>query len=176
VLAAAAPSGRDCRNRFRDCLYQLMLSPADRISPLPGTELIKRKVLKLAACCGVDPNGYEWNFINDYLMVLPLLPLGLPRTAILQSGCTRSVMRRNRLGAAALCQSGGHSVLFYFHAAGWVRVRSGTRPRLWLGRSRTRLRGAKYWQIEGDGTMIVNSADNGPSSGRARDITHGQPR
>jgi hypothetical protein len=50
---------------FATCLTQLIASPADKISPLTGAELVKRKVKLLSVMGGRYPAGTEWNFECD---------------------------------------------------------------------------------------------------------------
>jgi hypothetical protein len=50
---------------FATCLNQLLASPADTISPLSGTELVKQKVKLLSVMGGRYPAGIEWNFECD---------------------------------------------------------------------------------------------------------------
>jgi hypothetical protein len=50
---------------FATCLNQLLVSPADSISPLSGAELVKQKVKLLSVMGGRYPGGVEWNFECD---------------------------------------------------------------------------------------------------------------
>ena len=50
---------------FATCLQQLIASPADKVSPLTGAELVKRKVKLLSVMGGRYPMGSEWNFQSD---------------------------------------------------------------------------------------------------------------
>ncbi len=50
---------------FAPCLRQLIASPADKVSPLTGAELVKRKVKLLSVMGGRYPAGSEWNFQSD---------------------------------------------------------------------------------------------------------------
>jgi hypothetical protein len=50
---------------FATCLNQLIASPADKVSPLTGAELLKRKVKLLSVMGGRYPSGSEWNFQCD---------------------------------------------------------------------------------------------------------------
>jgi hypothetical protein len=46
-------------------LRELLESPADGDSPLPGLELVKKKVKKLVVMGGAYPSGQEWNFSGN---------------------------------------------------------------------------------------------------------------
>jgi hypothetical protein len=50
---------------FATCLRRLIASPADKISPLTGAELVKQKVKLLSVMGGRYPTGSEWNFESD---------------------------------------------------------------------------------------------------------------
>jgi hypothetical protein len=50
---------------FATCLIQLLHSPADKISPLSGAQLVQQKVKLLSIMGGNYPNGSEWNFECD---------------------------------------------------------------------------------------------------------------
>ena len=50
---------------FATCLIQLLHSPADKISPLTGAELVRQKVKLLSIMGGAYPTGSEWNFMCD---------------------------------------------------------------------------------------------------------------
>ena len=46
-------------------LANLLSSPGDSFSPLPGAELVARKVKRLVTMGGEYPKGREWNFYQD---------------------------------------------------------------------------------------------------------------
>lgn len=50
---------------FATCLNQLLASSPDSLSPLSGSELVKRKVKLLSVMGGRYPSGMEWNFESD---------------------------------------------------------------------------------------------------------------
>jgi hypothetical protein len=50
---------------FAACLIQLLHSPADKISPLSGAQLVQQKVKLLSIMGGRYPAGTEWNFECD---------------------------------------------------------------------------------------------------------------
>jgi inosine-uridine nucleoside N-ribohydrolase len=50
---------------FLTNLKNLLESEPDKISPLPGTELVKRKVKELVSMAGAFPEGREYNVLTD---------------------------------------------------------------------------------------------------------------
>src|ERR1700722_173604 len=171
ILATAASSSIVVVNTgFATCLYQLMLSGADGISSLTGVQLIQQKVMKLVACCGVNPTGVEWNFSNDYpswsyLFANWTSQNGYPPIWLFSTGDASGT----NFGPTPVSKGAVSTV--NRELAMFVALATNQRP-IWdeatvfLAYCELACGGVTYWADAGNGTMIVNSAANTPIGGQ----------